>query len=177
MAKTRLSEKKKKSSKNKLEIVQNLAALIDETNEKEAKKIPRDGVGRPTIMTVQTLNKLEQAFKIGCPDREACIYAGISLQTLYNYGKRNPLFLEQKEDWKENPVLAARANVVNSITTHKSVTDSWEYLRRKRKEEFSEMKHLSVGNAMTVKDLDDMARGDIVVIPDEDEDLTEEDDE
>lgn len=63
------------------------------------KKNPEDlvGAGRPTIMTPDIVNKLEQAFSMGCSDLEACLYAGISKQTLYNYQAKNPEFVDRKE--------------------------------------------------------------------------------
>lgn len=116
--------------------------LFDEQFDGE--NIGRDNRGRPTVMTKQVLQKLEMAFKFGSTDREACIYAGIALQTLYNYGKKNPDYLEQKEEFKESMVIAARAVICDAIVTKQSVGDSWEILKRKRKEEFAELKKTDV---------------------------------
>ena len=35
-------------------------------------------VGRPTVMTAETIEKLEQGFLMGFSDREASLYVGIS---------------------------------------------------------------------------------------------------
>ncbi len=64
--------------------------------------------GRKTVMTENVVNKLEQAFEWGCTDSEACVHAGISKQTLYNYGDKNKGFLDRKELLKETPVLKAK---------------------------------------------------------------------
>ncbi len=60
--------------------------------------------GRPTVMTVETVNKLEEAFMLGCTDEEACFAANISKQTLYNYQDKNPEFIDRKETLKSRPV-------------------------------------------------------------------------
>lgn len=84
--------------------------------------------GRPTIMTPETLNKLEEVFALGGSDKEACFYAGISHQTLYNYQENNPDFVERKEALKETPVLKARRTVVKSLEDPNS---AWKMLERK----------------------------------------------
>lgn len=93
--------------------------------------IPR---GRPTLMTEQVIAKLEQSFSLGCTDREACLVAGISMDTLYYYQNKNPDFCHRKELLKENPILKARTTVVN----HLSDPDHAEwYLERKARGEFA----------------------------------------
>lgn len=102
------------------------------------KKAPEDlvGAGRPTIMTPDIVNKLEQAFSMGCSDLEACLYAGISKQTLYNYQAKNPEFVDRKEQLKEQLVLKARTVIANALNEKDKVTAQW-YLERKAKNEFS----------------------------------------
>lgn len=92
------------------------------------------GMARPTKMTDETLNKLREAFMIGCSDEEACYSAGITTTTLYNYQKQNPEFIDQKEVIKTNPKLKARRAIYNSLDDPKIAM--W-YLERKVKEEFS----------------------------------------
>ena len=72
-------------------------------------------MGRPTKMTPETLKKLEQAFLLGCTDKEACLYSNISHQTLYNYQEKHPEFVERKALLKKNPVLQARKSLMNGI--------------------------------------------------------------
>lgn len=85
--------------------------------------------GRPTKMTQDVLNKLEEVFAIGGTDKEACFYAGISHQTLYNYQEEHPEFVERKQALKEKPVLLARQTVVKSLAT--DVNSAWRLLERK----------------------------------------------
>ena len=75
----------------------------------------RKKVGRPTKITPETLKKLEQAFLLGCSDKEACLFSNISHQTLYNYQEKHPEFVERKTLLKENPVLQARKSLMNGI--------------------------------------------------------------
>jgi hypothetical protein len=92
-------------------------------------------VGRPTLLTPETIQKLEEAFALGCTDLEACLYAGISKSTLYNYQEKNPKFVERKEELKETPVLLARTTVINSLKKNPDM--AMKYLERKKKDEFS----------------------------------------
>jgi len=66
-------------------------------------------------MTPETLKKLEQAFLLGCSDKEACLFSSISHQTLYNYQEKHPEFVERKALLKKNPVLQARKSLMNGI--------------------------------------------------------------
>ena len=68
--------------------------------------------GRPTKMTPECVNKLEDAFTWGCTDEEACCYADISRTTLFNYCETHPEFLNRKEDLKSS--LSMRAKRIQS---------------------------------------------------------------
>ncbi len=83
---------------------------------KEYKDLPNYcECGRPEAITKEVLQKLEDAFSNSLPDREACLYAGISPGTLYNYQLKHPEFVERKEQLKLTPNLAARKTIVNSL--------------------------------------------------------------
>jgi hypothetical protein len=97
--------------------------------------VQKRSVGRPTKLTEDVLKKLEEAFSIGASDKEACFYAGISHQALYNYQEKHPEYVDRKEALKERPVLMARQTVMNNLATDVDVA-KW-YLERKRKGEFS----------------------------------------
>jgi len=71
--------------------------------------------GRPRKINKDVLQKLEDAFSNALPDKEACLYAGIAPQTLYNYQKRNPKFVERKEQLKLTPNIAARKSIVAAL--------------------------------------------------------------
>lgn len=86
-------------------------------------------------MTPETINKLEEIFALGGTDQEACFYADISHQTLYNYQEKCPEFVDRKEALKLRPILMARRTVVENIT--ESYDNAMDYLSRKRKAEFS----------------------------------------
>ena len=73
--------------------------------------------GRPRAITEDVLQKLEEAFSLGCTDVEACLLADISPSTLYNFQTENPDFLERKATLKSNPVLKARRVVLSAIET------------------------------------------------------------
>ena len=68
----------------------------------------KSNAGRPTVMTDNVVSKLEQAFEWGCTDVEACIHAGISKQSLYDYCKKYPAFTDRKELLKDTPILMAK---------------------------------------------------------------------
>lgn len=95
-----------------------------------------EDVGRPTVMTPETIIKLEQAFSIGASDLEACFHAGIGKTTLYEYQERNPEFAERKAMLKEKMVLKARQVVAKGMEDGDKQTAQW-YLERKKKDEFS----------------------------------------
>ena len=101
------------------------------------KKNPEDleKRGRKTIMTPEIIDKLEQAFSMGCSDLEACLHANIGKTTLYNYQNENPEFVERKEQLKEKLVLKARTVIAEALNRKDENTAKW-YLERKRKDEF-----------------------------------------
>ena len=93
-------------------------------------------VGRPTSMTNEVIGKLEYGFSCGLSDREACLFAGINPDTLYEYCKKHPKFSERKELLKEQVKMQAKMNLANSIKSGDEKASEW-YLERKAKEEFS----------------------------------------
>lgn len=108
------------------------------------KKNPEDlqKVGRPTVMTPEVVSKLEQAWAMGCSDLEACLFANISKQTLYDYQNKNPEFVDRKERLKESLVLKARTVIANALNQDDENTAKW-YLERKKKAEFSTRQELT----------------------------------
>lgn len=99
--------------------------------------------GRPKAITEAVLQKLSEAFAMGCSDTEACIYADIATGTLYNYQLAHPGFLEYKNQLKDTPMLKARSTVVKSLD--KPVNAQW-YLERKNKAEFALRRDISADN-------------------------------
>lgn len=91
--------------------------------------------GRKPKITNLLLGKLREAFLWGCTDREACLYADINPDTLYEYQKQHPEYTDQKELYKSNPILIARKSVVDALKTDPNL--ALKYLERKRSDEFS----------------------------------------
>lgn len=96
----------------------------------------KDIAGRPTKMTEETVKKLLDAFAMGFTDEEACLYADISKQTLYNYWEKKPWFLDQKEILKNKPKIKAKMNILKAINEWNKEDSKW-YLERVSKDEFS----------------------------------------
>lgn len=91
--------------------------------------------GRPTSMTDEVVQKLEEAFLMGCTDIEACFYANIAKQTLYTYQELNPEFKDRKEELKANPIFLARKSVITGVQNDSDL--ALKFLERKCKDEFS----------------------------------------
>lgn len=165
MAKTKKSEQDKKDKKARAVVLLSFADAYEIPDENDLKREDRDKRGRPTVMTKQVLSKLEAAFKIGANKREACTFAGIGEATFYRFLEAYPDFESEIEDWQNDPVLAARSNIIAAIKDSKSLPESWGYLRAKRKKEFAEEKNLNVGaGVVTAAELEEIAeRG---VVPD-----------
>jgi hypothetical protein len=71
--------------------------------------------GRPTIMDEITLQKLEGAFANDATDEQACFIANISQQTLYNYQKEHPEFIDRKKALKSMVSYQAKYNLKELI--------------------------------------------------------------
>ncbi len=96
----------------------------------------KNSIGAPSVFTEETLQKLKDAFLMGCTDTEAALFAGIAVSSIYNYQRENPDFLELKRHLKENPKLKARLIVYKELDSLDKETAKW-YLERKAKDEFS----------------------------------------
>lgn len=95
-------------------------------------------VGRPTVITPQIIDKLEEAFSNGATDLEACFIAGIGKTTLYDYCKEHEDFAERKEALKDLVKYQAKKNIVDKIKDGDVPISQW-YLSRKAKDDgFSE---------------------------------------
>ena len=84
-------------------------------------------------MTEVVLGKLTHVFSIGSPDKEACAYAGIHVDTLYEYQRKHPAFSERKAALKANPEIRARRAVFNNLKDPKVAM--W-WLQKKVRDEF-----------------------------------------
>lgn len=86
-------------------------------------------------MAQNTINKLEEAFSLGCTDLEATLYANIAPATLYKYQDNNKEFIERKTQLKQAPILLARKSVLAALRKNPEL--ALKFLERKKKDEFS----------------------------------------
>ena len=105
--------------------------------------------GRPTVMTAETLNKLEYGFLRGMNDLECCLYADISRQTLYDYCNKHPEFADRKETLKKKPSIQAKLNITEAIENGDVDLSKW-YLERRNKDEFSTKQEMEANVATEV---------------------------
>jgi len=116
------------------EITFSLPVLVNEVPETKPKK-EKKPEGRPTVMTKDVLQKLEDAFMNCFTDEEACLYAGISPKTLYNYQNDNEDFLQRKQLLRKSPNLVAKTELVKAIKGN--VDQSRWWAQNKMSDEFS----------------------------------------
>lgn len=92
--------------------------------------------GRPTVMTKETLQKLEEAFLSAATDEQACFIAGIAPATLYAYCVDHPEFSERKEQLKNMATFQAKHNLVKAINKGDKAISQW-WAERKARSEFA----------------------------------------
>jgi len=80
------------------------------------------------------IQKLKQVFSFDASVEEVCCYLEISIQTFYNWKKKNPKLFEELSLLRERPVLAIRQKVVEHAKG--SYNNGMDYLTRKKKVEF-----------------------------------------
>lgn len=115
----------------------------------------KSNAGRPTVFTKEVLQKLEEAFLLGCSDLEACLVADISSASLYNYQNDHPEFLERKRILKKTPIYKARKCVVDACEENPEL--ALKYLERKNKKEFS-LRTENLNADTTVDELEKMSK-------------------
>lgn len=101
----------------------------------EVKRVAKKKVGRPTVMTQETVRKLEYAFAYDCTVEEACIYAGISRESYYSFCRDNPEFSDRITVLRHTAIFVARKTIVEALSHDASL--AMKYLERKRPQEFS----------------------------------------
>lgn len=105
---------------------------------KEAKKR-----GRPSVLTPDTLNRLDYAFAMGCSDKEACSYANVSQSAFYNYLDKHPDYKEYRDALKLKPILKAKDENLKLIESGDPVHIRW-FLERKCRDEYSTKSEVSI---------------------------------
>lgn len=108
-------------------------------------KVPR--VGRPKKMNNTIVNKLEYAYSRGLSDAEACLYAGITKPTLYDYMKENEEFKERAEVLKVNIKMHAKMNIAQTVIEEKSIENS-KYILERTCDEFKNKPAVKVDNKL-----------------------------
>ena len=91
--------------------------------------------GRPTVMTQAVVTKLEYAFVYDSSVEEACLYAGISRNTYYEFLKQYPDFQDRIETLRNAPYLVARKTIITAAEHDADL--ALKILERKRPLEFS----------------------------------------
>jgi hypothetical protein len=90
-------------------------------------------VGRPTVMTPEVIEKIEEELKNGATLAHASFLADISLRTLYNYFDSNPEFKQRCELLQGMVAYRARVNIKNKIEAGDIDTSKY-WLDRKDKD-------------------------------------------
>lgn len=89
--------------------------------------------GRPTVMTPEVIEIIEQELKNGATLAQASFLADISLRTLYNYFTDNPEFKERCDLLQGLVSYRARVNIKNKIEAGDIDTSKY-WLDRKDKD-------------------------------------------
>lgn len=94
--------------------------------------------GRPTKLTLDVLNKMEEASAIDATVSEICYYCDISETTYYRWMVENPDIKERLDQLRQKPILKARQEIVKGLDNDKHF--SFQYLKSKLPDEFLEGK-------------------------------------
>ena len=100
--------------------------------------------GIPTKLTPEVVTKLEEVFAIDGTVEEACFYANISRNAYYEWIKANPQLNDRFESLRQRPFLLARQTIVKAIKDNPQY--AFEYMKRKKKNEFSERQELTAAD-------------------------------
>lgn len=112
-----------------------------------SKKETKNNIGRPRSITPKKLEKLEEAFKLGCTNREACFYADVAESTFYDFLNEYPDYSDKIKMWKDYQKIKARYVVHKALEKGDRDMAKW-YLERKAKDEFSTKQEVDT----TIKD-------------------------
>jgi len=97
--------------------------------------MPPSQVGRPEVITKDTVLKLEQAYQNGFSVMRACQLSGISRSTYYKHLKEQPEFSDKMTLAQQYPAEVARQSIVKAISNGDIGAAKW-WLERKAKDEF-----------------------------------------
>lgn len=91
--------------------------------------------GRPTVLTEDTVQKLEKSLQEGFSITKACKLSGISVSSYYDHLEKSPQFSEKMNLAQEWAKEKAAYNVVEAIRDGDVQTSRWFLDREERKEE------------------------------------------
>lgn len=101
--------------------------------------------GKGWWMNKTKVEKLIDAYRMDCSNREAAHYAGITVNQLNTFLNTHPDFKDIIAHCKEELGLYARKAVAKSIKVDQSVQRSWDYLTKKHKREFADQHDVTSG--------------------------------
>ena len=129
------------------------------SKKRKKKKDNGNQVGRPRAIGEKELQKLEEAFMMGCTNREACFFADVRESTFYAYLAEYPEFLERINMLKEYEKIKARMAVHKALDKGDKEMAKW-YLERKAKDEFSTKQEFDSTINNRVEIIDDLPEAD-----------------
>lgn len=92
-------------------------------------------MARPTKLTPEIREKLEQVVSFDASIEEVCFYIDISKDTFYRWIKKDKKLAERLEALRQKPVLKARQTVVGSLD---DPNNAFRYLEKKKRKEFGQ---------------------------------------
>lgn len=132
---------------------------------KSTKKLNLDGTpaksaaGRPHSFTEENIRKIEEVAALDGSVEEMASYADVHPATIYRYMQVNEEFRNRIEKLRQRPILKARQEVVKRIG--ESYANAIDYLKRKRKLEFSERIETDIttkGEALPGADVEELSK-------------------
>lgn len=99
-----------------------------------------DTITNPIKLDDLTVKTIEEALALDCSIEEVCLMANISRQTYYNWINSFPELKERFDILRATPFLKARKTINDSLANPQY---AFEYMKRKKKGEFSERQELS----------------------------------
>ena len=124
---------KKKETKKERE-----ARLDRAKREKEGLLTIEELKEKAVKFTDQILESLRTSFQLDYTVEEACQEAEIDVQTYYNWRAKSAEFSRKMDKYRSHVAKASKINVAKAIITGKSIPDSWEYLKRRQKDIYSD---------------------------------------
>jgi len=114
--------------------------------------MPKNKGGRPKI-SKERVSKLEEGFRRAFNVSEACLYAGISRETYYDYMKKDKKFSDKMNFARRFVYMEAKQNIVSKLVNEDDVSLSQWWLEKKDKEFKSN--GINIKNEQVVNQIDE----------------------